>query len=198
MKSLGLCRYALTLGAASALLAGCGGSQAGGPMPMDTAISQAGAHKMSGSNGDLLYVSNGKNVVRVFTYPGGQPAGVTINQKGQTFNHLGPLQWDGHYMALEGNTPNAPYGKEFQLKISGSSATVVKTFRYKGPIHCGLYSWIQGGNIAIPYQGRGHAYLVGIWKYPGGGKPFETIKSFDGEKTSQTIESVTVSVAPSQ
>ena len=27
MKSLGLCRYALTIGAAAALLAGCGGSQ---------------------------------------------------------------------------------------------------------------------------------------------------------------------------
>jgi hypothetical protein len=68
MKSLGLSRNVLVMGAASALLAGCAGSRAGGPMPMGIMVSQANAHKMSGS-GDLVYATGGCGGVCVFSYP---------------------------------------------------------------------------------------------------------------------------------
>lgn len=76
MKSFGRSRYALTLGAAAAFLAGCGGSQGTGPMSMGEMGSQAQGHKMSGSyNGDLLYVADesGNVSLSIFTYPEGQP-----------------------------------------------------------------------------------------------------------------------------
>lgn len=129
---------------------------------------------------------------------GSQLVQVTLNGNGQKFDHLGPLQWDGQYLALEGNLPNAYHGKEYELNLSGSTATVVKTFQYRPLVHGGLYSWIEGGHIAIPFQLRGHnPYVVGIWSYPGGGKPEKVLKAFDGQKLLGGVESVTVSTVGS-
>ena len=83
MKSLGLSRYALTIGAAGALLAGCGGSQppigAPGATPQSRAVPADAERRGSwmlpdAKSGDLLYVIDG-SLVRVFTYPGGQLVG---------------------------------------------------------------------------------------------------------------------------
>ena len=89
MKSLGLSRYALAMGAASALLAGCGGSQppigAPGAMPQSRAIAEDVAHGKSwmlpeASGSDLVYVSDMGNSSRpssvyVYSYPSGKLAG---------------------------------------------------------------------------------------------------------------------------
>jgi hypothetical protein len=84
MKRLGLSRYALAIGAASALLAGCGGSQppigAPGAMPQSRAAARRDAHAKSWmlpgtADQDLLYISNQQGEVYVYTYPQGQPVG---------------------------------------------------------------------------------------------------------------------------
>ncbi len=71
MKFTGLGR-ALWLGVVAALLAGCGGSQTAAPMPIGNATTRhTVAHATSGSNGDLLYVSDGPQDLRVFSIPQG-------------------------------------------------------------------------------------------------------------------------------
>ena len=66
---------------AVAILAGCGGSQTGsGVLPQNVIARVNGAHRGSwmkpgASNGDLLYVSDGLNAVRVLSYPQGTVVG---------------------------------------------------------------------------------------------------------------------------
>ena len=77
MGILGFSRYALTISAAAAMLAGCGGSQppvgAPGALPQASAIANHHLKGKSGS-GDLIYAaSNG--VSYVFTYPAGKLVG---------------------------------------------------------------------------------------------------------------------------
>jgi hypothetical protein len=79
MKSLDFGRWALCIGAAAALLSGCGGSQppigSSGAMPQTRAITQSAmAHSMTPlTSNDLLYISGGAtNKVYVFSYPDGK------------------------------------------------------------------------------------------------------------------------------
>lgn len=104
MKSLRLGRYALAIGAAAALLPGCGGSQppiaAPGAMPQSHAVAShagRGASWMSpsASGQNLLYVSDGARTVYVYSYPAGQlvgtltgfiyPLGECVDLKGDVF-----------------------------------------------------------------------------------------------------------------
>ena len=64
MKSLGLSRYALAMGAASALLAGCGGSQVGTDPPSqmgrrERMVQTQATERQSSSSGALLYATSG-------------------------------------------------------------------------------------------------------------------------------------------
>jgi DNA-binding beta-propeller fold protein YncE len=79
MRFTGLGR-ALLLGMVAALLAGCGGTLTGGPVPRGSTAIRVKAHKMSGSSGDLLYVSN-LDYISVFTYPQGTQVGTISNQR---------------------------------------------------------------------------------------------------------------------
>ena len=79
MFTLGLSRYALAIGAASALLAACGGSQgqgvgASGVTPETVPSASRRAHQASGSNGELVYVVTDKAVLMA-SYPDGQIVG---------------------------------------------------------------------------------------------------------------------------
>ena len=68
MKSLGLNRYVLTIGAASALLAGCGGMQSpfnGGVTPTVLDSARTREHQTSGTSGDLLYVETSSSIMIV-------------------------------------------------------------------------------------------------------------------------------------
>ena len=105
MKSLGLSRYALAMGAASVLLAGCGGSQppvgVPGAMPQTLAIATHAAHGKSwmlpeAKNQDLLYVSTDNSGVYVYAYPSGKiegilyegfasPQGICVDKNGDVF-----------------------------------------------------------------------------------------------------------------
>jgi hypothetical protein len=111
MKSLGLTRYALTIGAGAALLAGCGAlRQAQDDMPPVTApgattqtsaIATLAEHRKSrmvpeAKSKDLLYVSDYSDDVFVFSYPAGRhvgtltgfpasPRGLCSDQSGDVF-----------------------------------------------------------------------------------------------------------------
>jgi hypothetical protein len=85
MKSLELSRYALAIGTAAAMLAGCGGSQppigAPGAMPQSRAIAQPadrrGSWMLPGAKSeDLMYASDPLDQsVGVYTYPKGELVG---------------------------------------------------------------------------------------------------------------------------
>lgn len=77
IRRLGLDRYALGIGLAVAMLAGCGGAQTtmNGAVPQGAmTVAQGWAHHASGSGGDLLYVADegDSTEVSIFTYPQGQ------------------------------------------------------------------------------------------------------------------------------
>src|ERR1700729_3013592 len=79
MKRLGIGRYALAIGAAAALLAGCGGSQppigAPGAMQQTSTLATRAAHGKSwmlpeAKSEDLLYIADpGSGGVIVYRYP---------------------------------------------------------------------------------------------------------------------------------
>jgi hypothetical protein len=104
MKSLDLNRYALSTCVATAMLAGCGGSQppigAPGAMPQTSAIARHAAHGKSwiepnASGQDLLYISSADGNVYVYTYPGRRlvgtltgfirPSGECVDAAGDVF-----------------------------------------------------------------------------------------------------------------
>ena len=71
MKSLGLRRYALNIGAAAALLAGCGGAQP--PIgPTGAAEGRSTSQLWGASNQDLVYATGPCGGICVLTYPQGQ------------------------------------------------------------------------------------------------------------------------------
>lgn len=84
MKSLGLSRWALAIGTAAALLAGCGGAQppigAPGAMPQGHALTGHADRRGSwmlpeAKSEDLLYLVTDVDFAYVLTYPKGKPAG---------------------------------------------------------------------------------------------------------------------------
>lgn len=101
MRATHLVRLAVTIPACAALIAGCGAPPS--LAPLDSPLTQARvAHRGGGSwmapgaaNGDLLYVSDVKGTVRVFTFPGGaqvgeltgfqSPAGLCSDASGNVF-----------------------------------------------------------------------------------------------------------------
>src|SRR5579871_1564056 len=84
MKSLGLSRYAVTIGAAATMLAGCGGLQpsvgALGPIPQSNVTvghADSGRSWMltDAGSGDLIYAEGGCGGVCILSYPGGKAVG---------------------------------------------------------------------------------------------------------------------------
>ena len=77
MTSLGLSRYALTMGVASALLAGCGGSQppmtaAHGGTPQSDASTTHVPLESKATSRDLLYVAT-RGGIKILSYPSAKP-----------------------------------------------------------------------------------------------------------------------------
>jgi hypothetical protein len=102
MKSLGLNRYALAIGAAAALLGGCGGSQpslgAPGAMPRNPAIATHADRGKSwmlpeAKSEGLLYIADACGGLCISTYPAGKLVGsiaiaagfLCTNQQGDVF-----------------------------------------------------------------------------------------------------------------
>jgi hypothetical protein len=66
-------------------LAACGGSQSASSIVPQSAAQSLG-HRVSASSGDLLYVSDGREGVRIFTFPQGNFVGTItglVNERSQ-------------------------------------------------------------------------------------------------------------------
>lgn len=114
----------------------------------------------------------------------------------QSVGFPGQLQWDGSYITYESGGANNK-NTISQLAISGSVATVVGTTPVAGIRRRALQSWIYNGTIVIPYGNHGpYAKNVGVWRYPGGGKPEKIVYNFPGfPKRTIGFFGATVSVA---
>ncbi len=106
----------------------------------------------------------------------------------------GQVQWDGKYITYESYDLTRQI---FQLSVSGSEAEIVSSTKFKSMPKRSYPSWIYGSNVVVPYNIRGiRANVIGVWKYPNGGRPVNTIRNFPPYKK-RTIDfaGVTVSVA---
>ena len=105
----------------------------------------------------------------------------------------GQVQWDGKYITYESLGVPSIISR---LRISGSKANVVDTVTLDDIRHRQLQSWIYGGNIIVPYNDRGRRQnIVGVWKYPKGGKTVKSIRKFDSfKKIDIWFQGVTLSI----
>lgn len=106
------------------------------------------------------------------------------------------MQWDGQYLAVTG-TANEVTDLLYQFKVKGSSAKIVHTVLLERSLW--LQTWIQGASVAAVYCDRPHSArckAIGIWQYPAGGKPTNTISRSDFS-SKNGIRGLTISVAPS-
>lgn len=79
----------------------------------------------------------------------------------------GAVQWDGKYLAVGDEST----GKIYRFTITGENGTTAGTTTL-GKANKVFQFWIIGGHIVGPNFGSG---TVGVWKYPAGGEPVETI-----------------------
>jgi len=99
----------------------------------------------------------------------------------------GQVQWDGRYIAIQ--DIDAPYNI-YQVKVSGNTGTVVNTIALDGVRKPVTASWIAGSTVLVPYGAGGKfANAIGIFNYPGGGKPINILR----RKTYRYIVGVTLS-----
>jgi hypothetical protein len=116
---------------------------------------------------------------------------ITLNQPPR---RLGPVQWDGTNFALGYAGTNTLY----QIAVSGSSASVVKTIRLRSMRLNELFEqfWVQGDAIiAILAKPGGHSEYLGFWPYPGGGTYTKILRHLGSE---QYMTGVAVSTASSR
>ncbi|MGB7016609.1 MAG: hypothetical protein WBD69_11765, partial [Candidatus Cybelea sp.] len=102
-------------------------------------------------------------------------------------------QWDGKYITYESYDQTR---QVFQLSISGSEAEIVGSTKFNSMPKRSYPSWIYSSSVIVPYNIRGiRANVIGVWKYPKGGRPIKTIRKFPTFKK-RTIDfaGVTVSV----
>ena len=112
---------------------------------------------------------------------------------GRDLGNPGQVQWDGKYITYEGLTHRRI--KVSRLKISASSATIVGTTHFRGPIQNAYLSWIFGDDILIPYAIRGlNTNRIGLWAYPKGGKQLSKLQGVSNSKFT-IFRGATVSVS---
>lgn len=106
----------------------------------------------------------------------------------------GQVQWDGKYITWQSPRPL----RISRLAISGSNATIVGQTKFRGRMHYAGDSWIYGSKVIAPYDIRGsRANVIGVWKYPQGGRAQASIRKFDSyKKRTIAFTGVTISVAP--
>jgi hypothetical protein len=166
MNTSTLARYSLTISAATAMLAGCGGSQppigAGGPMPQSPALAtradRGGSWMLpEAASEDLLYVSNLQNV-KVYSYPEGK--------------HVGTLR--GFYRSL-GECVDDSTGDVFianqdtivEYKHGGKKRIETLTMSRYGAVDCSVDP--TTGNLAVTWNtGDSSEDYVAVYKHAKG------------------------------
>jgi hypothetical protein len=166
MKTIGVGRYGFGLFVAIAMLAGCGGSQAGmtGAIPQTAMTAQGQAHMAPGSYSAILYVT-GENFTTMLSYPGLKIIG-----------KLSPETSFGQ------GCPDSATGDIYFPAIVSSRSFEILEFAYGGAVPIETIAVPQGytlggcgvdptsGNLAVPYQGTSGYVAV----YPrGSNQPIE-------------------------
>jgi hypothetical protein len=100
------------------------------------------------------------------------------------------LQWDGQYVALYTGGPGMR-ARIYQLRIARSKVTVVKTLHFAEMLKRPPNIWIAGNNILSITRPIDKQVEIGYWRYPEGGKPYETLRGYAGSP-------LALSVAPSR
>ena len=142
-------------------------------------------------NAGNLFVS-GYNLGKpaVSELPNGQQTATILSVNGKLGNP-GQIQWDGRYMTYESRTKGSI--RILRLKISGSTAMVVKTKQLENIRAQAYQSWIYKDTILVPYgNGGANANNIGLWKYPRGSKVRTRYR-----RLGPALYGITVSVAPS-
>lgn len=107
------------------------------------------------------------------------------------------VQWDGAYITVEvGGAPAGDF--VYRLSVSGSKATVKGRTSFKGILGHASQSWIAGNSIIMPVGRKGigdRTNVLGIWKYPAGGKPTAKLRKIGGIGKQSYMNGVTLSIA---
>jgi hypothetical protein len=86
----------------------------------------------------------------------------------------GQVQWDGRYLAVQ--DADAPYDV-YRIKVSGTTGRVMSTVAFDGLRAPVKASWISGSAIFVPFSEHGKAAdAIGVFNYPGGGEPTNTLR----------------------
>jgi hypothetical protein len=145
-------------------------------------------------NASNLFVSGiGRSESGISELPNGATGFSVLAVKGKgSLGNPGQVQWDGTYMTYEGSSSSDI--KVSRIEISGSTARVVGTTRFKGKLRNAFQSWIYANQILIPYATGGlNSKIIGLWAYPKGGKLTARFGHFPDSK-SWSFKGVTVSV----
>ena len=124
----------------------------------------------------------GSNALGLLKLPAGGSSLQSITITPPADLSAGSVQWDGKYLTVEVAIGRKhPHAFIDRLEVTGSTATVVAKTTFKGLPQSAYLSWIEGKRILLIYArlGRGNVN-IGIWKYPGGGKPLVQIKNPSG------------------
>ncbi|MGA7355277.1 MAG: hypothetical protein WA431_02875 [Candidatus Cybelea sp.] len=98
----------------------------------------------------------------------------------------GGLQWDGKHLVL-GTGGRSLTQRTYQIAVSGSSATVVRTLHFGHMAKQPYMTWIHDDTI-ISEEGEHHGFQLAFWRYPKHGKPYKVLSDYSGRGV--------VSVAP--
>ena len=121
--------------------------------------------------------------------------GLNIIPLDQSLGYPGQLQWINGYLTYE--SMDGTNAKVSRLSVSGSTVKVKGSTPLKSTIRKLTQSFIYGNQILVPFNKVGsRVNLIGIWKYPKGGKPAAIVKHFGPYlKKAIFFQGVTVSVA---
>jgi hypothetical protein len=113
--------------------------------------------------------------VRLVELPKGSQRLRNVTWNGMRPQHLGSIQWDGQYLAVESATSGSASTTVFRYSVSARRATFAgrSTLRDAGSP---LQFWIHAGNLVVPNQGPAGSAGVLFYGYPAGGKPTQIIE----------------------
>jgi hypothetical protein len=100
----------------------------------------------------------------------------------------GQVQWDGVHITYESWRKGEV--KVSRLRVAGTNAKIIGTTRFKRLTGNASQSWIYSSSILVPYGTSGEAGLtpkIGVWKYPGGGRPLAKYTQFGGPTNFQSV-----------
>lgn len=127
------------------------------------------------------------NVFEFAELPKGGSALTSVSLN-QNIEFPGSVQWDGSYVTVADTMAHAIY----RFTISGYAGTLQGTTTLTGwETRQPAQTWIEGSTVAATYGAAG-ARAVGVWNYPYGGSPDQTISGF---LKNRWVLNMTVSVA---